>query len=165
MLLRSHWALGSTYTYDFIGKLPRSQAVIAFALIVVDDFCKFTWIFLLREATTAWAVGTLRSIFAWMGLPQYLISDNAKQFTSHTFWNFCFRLYIWHVITSPYYTKPNQSEQFKCNLKTIVVAYHHDDHASWDTQLDWLQFVFSVARHEAHQQVSFQLLFEFQPST
>ena len=150
---------------DFIGKLPRSRAGNAFALVVVDGFSKFSWIFPLREATTARAVGALKSIFAWTGPPQYLVSDNARQFTSRAFRNFCFQLGIRHVTTSPYYPKPNHSERFNRNLKTMLIAYHHDDHTSWDTQLDWLQFAFNTARHEAHQHVPFHLFFGFEPNT
>ena len=150
---------------DFIGKLPRSRSGNAYALVVVDGFSKFSWIFPLREATTARAVSSLRSIFSWTGPPQCLVSDNARQFTSRQFRNFCFGLGIKHVTTSPYYPKPNFSERFNRNLKTMLVAYHHDDHSSWDKQLDWLQFAFNTARHEAHREVPFHLFFGFVPNT
>ena len=44
---------------DFIGKLPRSKAGNCYALVVVDAFSKFSWIFPLREATAALAVSSL----------------------------------------------------------------------------------------------------------
>ena len=96
--------------------------------------------------------------------PQCLVSDNAHQFTSRKYRNFCFGLGINHVTTSPYYPKLNFSECYNRNLKTTLVAYHHDDHASWDKQQDWLQFVLSTARHEAHREAPFHLLFGFVPN-
>ena len=48
---------------DFIGKLPRSKAGNSYALVVVDAFSKFSWVFLLREATAALAVSSLKSLF------------------------------------------------------------------------------------------------------
>ena len=72
---------------DFVGKLPRSKAGNAYAFVVVDGFSKFSWIFPLREATTARTVGVFQSIFAFIGPPQYIVSDNARQFTSRHFKN------------------------------------------------------------------------------
>ena len=150
---------------DFVGKLPRSQAGHAYVLVVVDGFSKFSWIFPLRDATTNRAIAALQSIFAWTGPPQYIVSDNAKQFTSRNFKNFCFGFGIKHVTTSPYFPKPNHSERFNRNLRAALIAFHHDRHASWDEQLMWLRFAFNTARHEAHREVPFHLFFGFTPNT
>ena len=50
-------------------------------------------------------------------------------------------------------------------MKTALIAYHHDSHASWDEQLTWLQFAFNTARHEAHNEVHSLLFFGFVPNT
>ena len=47
------------------------------------------WDFFVMENTTAEeAVNTLRSLFACMGLPDQIMSDNGPQLTSETFWKF-----------------------------------------------------------------------------
>jgi hypothetical protein len=44
---------------DFVGKLPRSKSGNAYALVCVDAFTKFAWIFPVREASTATVMHTL----------------------------------------------------------------------------------------------------------
>ena len=113
---------------DFIGKLPRPKAGNCYALVVVDSFSKFSWVFPLREATPALAVSSLKSLFGSCGPYRYLVSDTGSQFTSKLFRNFCFGLGIHHITTTPYYPKPNHSERFNRNLRTALIAYHHSDH-------------------------------------
>ena len=67
---------------DFVGKLPRSVRGNSYALVVVDAFSKFSWIFPLREATSPLAVASLKSFFSSCGPCHYIVSDNARQFTS-----------------------------------------------------------------------------------
>jgi hypothetical protein len=86
----------------FVGKLPRSKSGNTYALVCVDAFTKFVWIFPVREASTATSVRALNSIFTMFGLPQILVSDNATQFPSCKFRRFCFMRGIRHVMTTPY---------------------------------------------------------------
>ena len=150
---------------DFIGKLPRSKAGNCYALVVVDAFSKFSWVFPLREATAALAVSSLRSLFGSCGPCRYLVSDNGSQFTSKLFRNFCFGLGIHHITTTPYYPKPNHSERFNRNLRAALIAYHHSDHSSWDSNLPWLQFAFNTARHESLSVTPFSLFYSFSPNS
>lgn len=48
---------------DYMGKLPRSKAGNSYTLVCVNAFSKFTWVFPLREATTAHTIDSLKSIF------------------------------------------------------------------------------------------------------
>jgi hypothetical protein len=62
---------------DFVGKLPRSKSGNAYALVCVDAFTKFVWIFPVREASTAIVIRALDFIFTTFGIPENLVSDNA----------------------------------------------------------------------------------------
>ena len=150
---------------DFIGKLPRSVRGNSYALVVVDAFSKYSWIFPLREATSALAVASLKSLFSSCGPCRYIVSDNGPQFTSKLFRNFCFSMGIDHITTTPYYPKPNHSERFNRNLRAALIAYHHADHSSWDNNLGWLQFAFNTARHESHSATPFSLFYAFTPNS
>jgi hypothetical protein len=55
---------------DFVGKLPRSKSGNAYALICVDAFTKFVWIFPVREASTATVIRALDFVFATFGIPE-----------------------------------------------------------------------------------------------
>jgi hypothetical protein len=134
---------------DFVGKLPRSKNGNTYALVCVDAFTKFVWIFPVREASTATTVRALNSIFATFGLPEILVSDNATQFTSRNFRRFCFARGIRHVTTTPYYPHLSHAERFNRNLRAALIAYHHQDHSQWDENLTWLQFAFNSAHHDS----------------
>jgi hypothetical protein len=88
---------------DFVGKFSRSKSGNAYALICVDAFTKFVWIFPVREASTATAIRALDFVFDTFGIPKILVSDNATQFTSRNFRRMCFaRVYgmlLLHLIT------------------------------------------------------------------
>jgi hypothetical protein len=150
---------------DFVGKFPRSKAGNAYALVCVDAFTKFVWIFPVREASTATTIRVLNSIFAIFGVSEVLVSDNASQFTSRDFRRMCFARGIRHVTTTPYYPQPSHAERFNRNLRAALIAYHHRDHTRWDENLSWLQFAFNSARHDAHKVTPFSLMFSFTPNS
>jgi hypothetical protein len=138
---------------DFVGKLPRSKSGNAYALVCVDAFTKFVWIFPVREASTATVIWALDFVFATFGIPEVLVFDNATQFTARNFRRMCFARGIQHVTTTPYYPQPSHAEHFNRNLCAALIAYHHLDHSRWDENLTWLQFAFNTACHEAHKEL------------
>jgi hypothetical protein len=52
----------------YVGPFPRSRAGNSFALVAVDVFSKFAWIFPVRRATSAITIACLKSIFATFGV-------------------------------------------------------------------------------------------------
>jgi hypothetical protein len=77
----------------------------------------------------------------------------------------CFARGIRHVTTTPYYPQPSHAERFNRNLRAALIAYHHLDHSRWDENLNWLQFAFNTARHEAHKNCPFSLMMSFAPNS
>jgi transposase InsO family protein len=150
---------------DFVGKLPRSTAGNTYALVCVDAFTKFVWIFPVREASTATATRALNSVFAVFGIPEILVSDNASQFTSLNFRRMVFVKGIRHVTTTPYYPQSSHAERFNRNLRAALIAYHHRDHSRWDENLSGLQFAFNSARHDSIRASPFSLVFSFTPNS
>ena len=146
---------------DYVGKFPRSRDGNQYVLVVVDAFTKFVWLTPVREATSRTTIGALKRIFAVVGFPRTLVSDNASYFVSHQFRNFCFDLGIKHFTTSPYHPQASVAERFNKNLRSALIAYHSADHRSWDQNLFWLSFAFNCARHEAHRQTPVSLVFGF----
>jgi hypothetical protein len=55
---------------DFVGKFPRSKSGNTYALVCVDAFSKFVWIFPVREASTATTLRALDSVFVGFGVPE-----------------------------------------------------------------------------------------------
>jgi transposase InsO family protein len=89
------------FCITFVGKFPRSSADNTVILVGVDAFSKFAWLIPLREATTKATVKALQErIFSSFSVPEVIVSDNARCFTSREFRNFCFESGIKHVTTS-----------------------------------------------------------------
>ena len=116
-------------------------------------------------ATTDTTIRCLKSIFSVFGPCQYLVSDNAKAFTSSVFRKFCFSLSISHVTTSAYYPQPSYAERVNRNLRSALIAFHHEDVSRWDTSLPWLAFAFNSAIHETHKFSPISLMFSFVPNS
>jgi hypothetical protein len=91
---------------DNVGPFPRSRAGNSFALVAVDAFSKFAWIFPVRRATSAITIACLKSIFATFGVCRHLVYDNGPQFTSREFRHFVFGLGIHHFTTTTWYMGP-----------------------------------------------------------
>jgi hypothetical protein len=53
---------------DYVGKLPRSRSGNSYALVCVDAFTRFAWIFPVREANTSTTIVCLKRIFAAFGV-------------------------------------------------------------------------------------------------
>jgi hypothetical protein len=109
-------------------------------------------------------IACLKSIFVTFGVSRFLVSDNGTQFTSLQFRRFTFGLGIIHFTTTPYYPNPSHAERFNRNLKSALIAYHHANHALWDSELHWLQFAFNTARHESSGCTPVSLMFAFSPN-
>jgi transposase InsO family protein len=147
---------------DYVGKFPRSKLGNTMVLVCVDAFSKFVWPIPVREATTSTTIKVLKErVFSKFSVSEILVSDNARCFTSHEFQRFCFDLAIKHVTTSPYYHRPSPAERFNRNRKAALIAYHSDNHVTWDQNLTWLQLAFNTAKHESTLATPFEIIFPF----
>jgi transposase InsO family protein len=116
---------------DYVGKLPRSKAGHSALLVCFDAFSKFVWMIPAHEVTSQSAIRALEQrIFSNFSVPEMIVTDNARCFTSNEFRKFCFGLGIKQITTSLYYPQPSQSERFNKNLRSDLIAYHCDAHRS-----------------------------------
>ena len=74
-------------------------------------------------------------LFKDYGTPVHLVSDNGPQFKAKEFKNMCFKLGIDHITTKEYRPQGNIAERYLRNLKSALIAYHANDHTSWDQNL------------------------------
>ena len=106
---------------DIVGPLPAAAAQKKFLLVATDYFNK--WV----EAE-AYASIKDKDVtkFVWknticrFGIPQTIIADNGPQFDSITFRNFCSKLNIQNLYSTPRY--PQSNGQAEATNKTLVIA-------------------------------------------
>ncbi|XP_058448854.1 uncharacterized protein K02A2.6-like [Malaya genurostris] len=90
-------------------------------LVVVDSFSKWPEIVQTRSITTAATVNILRDLFARLGMPETLVSDNGSQFTSAEFQSYCTNNGIEHLTTAPFHPQSNgQAERFVDTFKRSI---------------------------------------------
>jgi hypothetical protein len=87
-------------------------------LVIVDAFSKWPEVMQMSSATASATIASLRQIFARLGLPSCVVSDNGPQFTSEEFAEFVKRNGIRHVTSAPFHPATNgQAERFVQVLK------------------------------------------------
>ncbi|XP_062551120.1 uncharacterized protein K02A2.6-like [Armigeres subalbatus] len=90
-------------------------------LLAVDSFSKWPEIIRTRQITASTTITILRNIFARLGMPETLVSDNGTQFTSSLFTQFCSTNGIEHVTTAPFHPQSNgQAERFVDTFKRAL---------------------------------------------
>jgi len=76
-----------------------------------------------NDTTTAAVLKKLSEVIARFGLPQQIVTDNARQFTSEEFMMFCKSNSIAHVRSSPYHPRSNgEAERFVRTFKEGMKA-------------------------------------------
>ncbi|XP_053698915.1 uncharacterized protein K02A2.6-like [Sabethes cyaneus] len=101
---------------DFAGPVEGE-----YYLIAVDSFSKWPEVVQTRRITAHATISILRGLFARLGMPEILVSDNGTQFTSAQFADFCMSNGIEHVRTAPFHPQSNgQAERFVDTFKRTV---------------------------------------------
>ncbi|XP_053690842.1 uncharacterized protein K02A2.6-like [Sabethes cyaneus] len=101
---------------DFAGPIEGD-----YYLIAVDSLSKWPEVIQTRRISSIATISILRGIFARLGMPVTLVTDNGSQFTSAEFANFCTINGIEHITTAPYHPQSNgQAERFVDTFKRSV---------------------------------------------
>nr|XP_039253416.1 uncharacterized protein K02A2.6-like [Styela clava] len=113
---------------DFAG--PFKGAMF---LIVVDAYSKWPEVIKMSSTNANSTIRVIRSLFARYGLPEYLVSDNGPQFSSHEFANFLKANGIKHKKSAPYHPASNGAAErfvqtFKRAMRSVNDANKFDLH-------------------------------------
>ncbi|XP_055523194.1 uncharacterized protein K02A2.6-like [Wyeomyia smithii] len=101
---------------DYAGPLEGDSYLLA-----VDAYSKWVEIVKTSSTTSVATITILRSLFARLGMPETLVSDNGSQFTSAEFRQFCLENGIDHVTTSPYHPQSNgQAERYVDTFRRAI---------------------------------------------
>lgn len=86
--------------------------------IMIDAYSKWPEVHIMNNITSRSTIEVCEKIFAAYGIPQILVSDNGRTFTSTEFQNFLKSNGIIHKLTAPYNPASNgQAERFVQTLK------------------------------------------------
>lgn len=117
---------------DFLGPMPTGEYI----LVIVDYYSRFMEIEIMHRITAQETIKRLRRVFRTWGPPRTITLDNAKQFISTEFGEFCKTNGIHLNHTSPYWPQANGEveRQNRSLLKRMKIAHAlYDD---WKAELD-----------------------------
>ena len=84
--------------------------------VVIDAHSKWPEVFVTEETTADETISTLCSLFARLGLPDQIVSDNGPQFTSEAFRKFTTANGIKHVTGAPTTRRPIVRQKNWCRV-------------------------------------------------
>ena len=116
---RGHNSHGSKSEYN---TLPTGKGEIRYAVVAIDYFTKWAEVEPLATITSKKVLDfVVKSIICRFGLPKKIVSDNATQFDSDLFTEFCERYGIVKIFSSVAYPQANgQVEAVNKTLKASL---------------------------------------------
>lgn len=122
---------------DFAGPINGQ-----YLFIVIDSLSKWAEVFKTKDITSTFTIGKIRELISRYGLPDTIVSDNGRQFTSDEFKSFLKLNNIRHILTAPGRPATNgQAENFVKTLKKAIFAVlKTSKHSNLETII--LQFLF-----------------------
>lgn len=132
---------------DIVGPLPRSSKGFSYILVVTDLFTKYTLINPMRKALASTITRFVENeVFLVYGVPQYVISDNGKQFVSSLFKNLCNEYKVQKILyTALYHPQANPVERYNRTINTAIRSYISDSHKKWDAEISKIAFALRTA--------------------
>lgn len=121
---------------DFLGPYPRSKDGNCFIFIVMDHLSRFVMLEPMRDANSKNVCKFLeRRIFSVFSVPEIILSDNGKQFTSKLFGELMVKYGVQHKFTAKYHPQANACERVNRSIIAGIRAYIGESHNNWDKHL------------------------------
>jgi hypothetical protein len=150
---------------DFIEGLPQSGTANAI-LVVIDKFSKFSHFIPLRHPFTATSVAKLflDHVYRLHGLPQVIVTDRDRIFTSH-FWQQLFKLVgvdLW-MSTAYHPQTDGQTERLNQCLETYLRCFVHACPTKWISWHPLAEYWYNTSFHSALGHTPFTVLYGYEP--
>lgn len=134
--VNSPWDL---VTIDLMGPYKKGVNQSTHLLVIVDYFSRFVEMYPLRATRSEVIIQKLWDTFCRWGTPRYLLSDNATQFTSNLYMNWCASLGIKPYYISAYHPQANLTERYNKFIKSMIIATT-ERCKDWDKHIPELSF-------------------------
>ena len=144
---------------DIVGPLPRSRAG-RYTLVVCDYATRYTEAVAMRSIDAEHVAEELVCIFAQVGLPREILTDQGTNFTSELLAEIYRLLHLGSLRTSPYHPQTDGLvERFNGTLKEMLRKCATQDGKDWDKLLPYVLFAYREAPHESTGFLPFELLY------
>ena len=131
---------------DIVGPLPRSRAGHRYILVVCDYATRYPEAVAMRSIDAEHVAEELVRIFARVGLPREILTDQGTNFTSELLEEIYHLLHIGSLRTSSYHPQTDGLvERFNGTLKEMLRKCATQDGKDWDKLLPYVLFVYREA--------------------
>ena len=127
--------VGERVHIDFAGPVDKHML-----LILVDSHSKWIEAIPMKSTTASDTIEVLEEIFASIGLPETLVSDNGPQFTSVEFKLFCKDNNIRHLYSAPYH--PSSNGLAERGVQTVKMMLKKNSGGSLQSRLNRSLFAY-----------------------
>lgn len=134
---------------DTVGPLPVSKSGYKYVLTLLCPATKFPEACPLKELSSAEIVDALLSVFARIGFPAEIQSDQGSVFTSALTNTFLEKCGIRVVHSSVYHPQSNAVEKWHSVFKRVLRALCFEQKVDWEACLPATMFALRTVPHEA----------------
>jgi transposase InsO family protein len=134
---------------DIVGPLPITESDNRFILTMQDTFTRYPVAVAIPNATAETiARQFVQCIVCSFGVPESVLCDNGKNFTSKLMERVCELLKVNQVFTSFYHPQGNSHlERSHKSFSDVIKSYVQANHRDWD---EWLCFALLAYRNTKH---------------
>lgn len=137
---------------DHFGRTIRSRKGNRWLLVIVDIHTKFV---LLKPCKTGKAAEVARfledGVFLPFGVPEVVISDNARALVGRTMRELFLAYHVKHWTTAYYHSQGNPAERYirtaSAAIRSVVLE-QGGDQRSWDDQVPRIQWALNTSEHD-----------------
>lgn len=134
---------------DLLGPYPRTKLGNSMVFVAIDHFTKYVFLKPLKKATSNAIISFLEeNIFHQFGTPEYIHSDNGKQFVSSHMSVFLNNYGITHIKTAFYSPQANASERINREFLVKLRVLLKERQDKWDI---YVSRIASILRSDYHE--------------
>lgn len=155
-----------TVTMDFITQLPKTARGHDAIFVVVDKLTKMVHLMPTTTKATAEQTAKLYAAHVWKlhGVPQVVVSDRDKLFTSHFARALCESIGTQQAMSTAYHPQTDgQTERVNRVLEDMLRMYVAKSQDDWDEKLVCAEFAINNSDHESTGSSPFLLNYGFHP--
>ena len=143
---------------DILGPLPETERGNRYVLVIADHFTKWTEAF----AMSNMEAHTVAELFVYnfvcrFGAPDYLHTDQDRNFESNLFREICKLLGVLKNRTTPYH--PQSDELVQWFNHTLLNMAAQDRECDWDLQLPLIMMAYRTSIQESTGATPFSFMF------
>ena len=145
---------------DIVGPLPKSRSGHRYILVVCDYATRYPEAIALKSIEAERVAEELLKLFARVGLPKEILTDQGSNFTSQLLTELYKMLHVHPIRTSPYHPQTDGLvERFNQTLKSMLRKAAVEEGKDWDKMLPYLLFAYREVPQASTGFSPFELLY------